>query len=242
MGLLEPHSNRDLLDLRRLVGKELGPLLPGADKSIRSIEARKDLIAEGDRPNSVRIVLEGWAARYKQLPNGRRQILAIMLPGDMCAANAFVHQRMDYSLGSLTAVSYAEIERAEFEESLTRSNELLRALWRNEMLSASIQREWTANIGQRQAAERIAHLFCELEVRLNSVGLVDGDEFEFPLTQADLAEATGLTPVHVNRMVQVLRQSGLIELRSKRVRILDRKGLQTLAMFDRGYLYLEEKR
>lgn len=242
MGLLEPPSTRDLLGFRRLVGRELEPLLLGADKTIRRIEARKDLIAEGDRPNSVRILLEGWAARYKQLPNGRRQVLAIMLPGDMCDANAFVLERIDYSLASLTPLAYAEIERAEFEALVAGSSDLLRALWRSEIRAAAIQREWTANIGQRHAAERIAHLFCELEVRLNRVGLIDGDEFEFPLTQADLAESTGLTPVHVNRMLQVLRQSGLIELRSKRVRILDREGLQTLAMFDRGYLHLDARR
>lgn len=207
-------------------------------KTVRVAAAHADIVREGDAPRTVKVVLEGWATRYKQLPDGRRQILALMIPGDMCDANAFVHRHMDHSIGALTPVRYAEVSQGDFETLLSDSPRIAKALWWSELVTVSIQREWTTNIGQRQAYERIAHLLCETFVRLQTIGLANSDNCEFPLTQTDIADATGLTPVHVNRMVQALRQDGLIELRDKRLHLRNPARLRQLAMFNPAYLHL----
>jgi len=176
--------------------------------------------------------------RYKQLPDGRRQVLSLMLPGDLCDAHAFIHEPMDHSIAALTAVRYAEVSQADFEALLNDSPRLLRAMWWSELVTLSIQREWTTNIGQRQAYERIAHLLCETFARLQAIGLTRADSCDFPLTQGDIADATGLTPVHVNRMVQALRHDGLIELRDKRLTLLNPAKLRQVAGFNPAYLHL----
>ncbi len=228
---------RNLLRCDALCAARRQVLTIAATKSIRSIGPRKDLVREGESPKSIKVVLEGWVARYKQLPDGHRQILSLMIPGDICDANAFVLEQMDHSLGALTHVRYAEIARGDFETLVDEDPKLLKALWWSEMVTASIQREWTANIGQRQANARIAHLFCEMHTRLQGIGLADDDSFDFPLTQADLGEATGLTAVHVNRTLQNLRKAGTIELRHKHVTVRDREKLWEIAMFDPAYLH-----
>jgi CRP-like cAMP-binding protein len=207
-------------------------------KSLRSAAAHSDIVREGDSPRSVKVILEGWAMRYKQLPDGRRQVLALMLPGDICDANAFIYQHMDHSIGALTTVRYAEVSQADFETLLTASPRLTRALWWSGLVTLSIQREWTTNIGQRQAYERIAHLFCEVHARMQAIGLTRGESCDFPLTQTDIADSTGLTPVHVNRMVQALRKDELIELRDKRLKVLAPAQLRRVAMFNPAYLHL----
>lgn len=207
-------------------------------KSIRSASAHHDIIRDGDSPRTVKVILQGWAMRYKQLPDGRRQILSLMIPGDICDANAFIHEHMDHSIGALTPVRYAEVSQADFEMLLDSSPRLLKAFWWSELVMVSIQREWTTNIGQRPAYERIAHLLCETYARLESIGLTRGDSCEFPLTQSDLADAVGLTPVHVNRMIQALRHDGLIELRDKRLNLRNPARLRQVALFNPAYLHL----
>lgn len=221
-----------------LTGPERELIQAAASKTIRSVGPHQDIVREGDEPRTVKVVLEGWVARYKQLPDGRRQILALMIPGDICDANAFIRTQMDHSLCSLTQVRYAEISQADFEALMTSSPRIIKALWWSELVTVSIQREWTTNLGQRMAYERIAHLFCEVFTRLQTMGLTDGESCEFPLTQGDIADATGLTPVHVNRMIQALRHDGLIELRDKRLQLRDPARLREAAMFNPSYLHL----
>ena len=239
MTLLESPVARHFSKYGELDREQLELIAGAAFKSTKTVGARRDIILEGARPGTVKIVLEGWAARYKELPDGHRQLLSIMIPGDICDANAFIIERMDHSLGTLTEVTYGEISRTDFETLLTSSPEMTRALWWSELVNASIQREWTANIGQRQAGARIAHLFCEMHVRLSGIGQCRENSIEFPLTQADIGEATGLTPVHVNRTLQNLRKNGLIELRDRRLTIPDPAELRRLAQFDPAYLHTD---
>jgi CRP-like cAMP-binding protein len=213
-------------------------LVAATGKSVRSAAAHRDIIREGDSPLTVKVILEGWAMRYKQLPDGRRQILSLMIPGDICDANAFIHEHMDHSISALTSLRYAEISQADFEDLVQSSPRLLKGFWWSELVMLSIQREWTTNIGQRPAYKRIAHLLCETFSRLEAIGLTRGDSCEFPLTQGDLADATGLTPVHVNRMIQALRHEGLIELRDKRLTLRNPGKLRQVAGFNAAYLHL----
>ena len=207
--------------------------------SVRDVPAKQDIVREGDVPRSVKIVIEGWVARYKELPDGHRQILALMVPGDICDANAFILEKMDHSLGTLTHVRYAEIFPNDFEVLITSSPNIAKALWRSKLVTLSIQREWTLNIGQRQAKQRIAHLLCEMATRLSRIGLSTPDSCEFPLTQAQIGEATGLTVVHVNRVLQEMKAAGLAELRDRRLYLLNMEGLYDLAMFNRAYLHVQ---
>ena len=208
---------------------------------MRTVGARRDVVREGDEPRSVNLVLEGWACRYKQLPDGRRQIVSFFIPGDLCDSNVFILKEMDHSVGAITQTRIAEISQPDFQAMMDESPRITQALWWHELVNASVQREWTTNIGQRTAFERIAHLLCEMFVRLRSVGLTDGDSCDFPLTQVDLADATGLTAVHVNRTLQELRRDGLITLEHRRLTIPDLDRLQDVAMFNPNYLHLDRE-
>lgn len=212
-----------------------------AQKNVREVAARRDLIREGDRPRAVSLMLEGWGCRYKQLPDGRRQILSFILPGELSDPNIFILREMDHGIGAVTRLRYAEIAPADFEELMARSPRLTQALWWNELVNAAVAREWIANVGQRTAYERIAHLICELFLRLRQAGLTEGNGCHFPLTQADLAEATGLTPVHVNRTLQDLRRDGLIELQGRRLTIPNLNGLKQAGLFNDNYLHMGER-
>lgn len=237
MGTLERHldayAKLSQLD-RQLLDRTLA-------KNVRHLDARRDLIREGEKPRGVNVVLEGWACRYKQLPDGRRQVVSFFLPGDLCDANVFILKEMDHSIGAITRLRYAEISPPDFERLMTSSPRITQALWWHELVVAAVQREWTTNVGQRTAYERIAHLFCELFIRLRTVGLTDGASCDFPITQLDIADATGLTSVHVNRTIQELRRDGLIELHNKRLTIPDLKALMNAAMFNGNYLHLNHE-
>ena len=206
---------------------------------VRGFAAREDLSREGDAPTAIFIMLRGWACRYKFLDDGRRQILAFFLPGDLCDLNIFILRRRDHSIGALTDVTAAEVSRAQFDELMVAHPRVTQALLWDSLVTMSIQREWTMNLGQRDALERIAHLLCELYLRLRGAGVADDGRCAFPVTQADLADATGLSKVHVNRTLQELRQEGLIRLVNRQLTILDLEGLKRIALFDANYLHLE---
>ena len=210
-------------------------------KNVREVPARRDIVREGEKPRAVNVVLEGWACRYKQLPDGRRQVASFFIPGDLCDANVFILREMDHSIGAITKVRYAEIMPSDFEDMMAQSPRITQALWWHELVTAAVQREWTTNVGQRTAYERIAHLLCELFLKLRQVGLTQGNSCDCPLTQIDIADATGLTSVHVNRTLQELRRQGLIELGGKRLTIPDLAALMNASMFNPNYLHLNHE-
>ena len=212
-----------------------------ARKGQREISARRDLIREGDEPRSVFLILDGWACRYKTLPDGRRQVVGIFLPGDICDFNIYILTEMDHNIGAITPLKVAELPRDDFERLMSEHPRITQALHWDELVTVSIQREWTLNLGQRTAYERIAHLLCELFLRLQSVGLTRGASCDFPMTQVDIADASGLTAVHVNRTLQELRRDGLIELQSKTLTIPDLQALKNAALFNDNYLHLNRE-
>lgn len=210
-----------------------------SDGLVRTVPAKRDLLREGDQPHSAFLIESGWACRYKTLADGRRQIVALLLPGDLCDLNGHVLRAMDHAIGALTPVQYADVGHDRVAALTDRHPRLGRALWWQMLVNVSIQREWTLNNGQRSALERIGHLFCELHRRLRGVGLVQGSSFAFPLTQSDLAEATGLTPVHVNRTLQEMRASGLIVLKERVLDIPNVDLLEEATLFTPDYLHLD---
>lgn len=207
---------------------------------IRLAHARRDIIAEGAVPRAVFLIVSGWACQFKTLEDGRRQIVGFLLPGDSCDLNNLVLRRMDHSIGALTDVRYMEIP-GEAVQRLTRDHPRIgKALWWQMLVQLSVQREWTTNLGQRNAVERLGSLLCELALRLRDVGLANGDCYDLPLTQTDLADATGLTSVHINRTLQQLRASGLISLSGRVLRIPDFVALQDTSLFTPDYLHREQ--
>jgi CRP-like cAMP-binding protein len=189
----------------------------------------------------VRLVLSGWACRYKTTPDGNRQIVGLFIPGDFCDLNIYVLRQMDHSISALTPVRIAEITPEQIETLMDDHPRVARALWWHELVNSSIQREWLLNIGARGAFERLAHLFAEMFFRMRAVGLTDKNTCEFPLTQTDLADAMGLTSVHVNRMLQELRSQNLIELERRQLRIPSLDALIEAGQFNPNYLHLDRE-
>ncbi len=204
----------------------------------RKVEAQSDIVREGDPHGPLRVILDGWACRYKQLGDGRRQITAILLPGDLCDTHVNVLSQMDHSIAAITPVTLAEIPRPWLDGIVGRHPQIGAALWWDMLAACSIQREWMVNLGQRDAGERLGHLFCELFHRLRAVGLTRGRACDMPLRQMDLAAITGVTSVHVNRCLQALRMEGLIVLKHRRLVIPDLAALRRAALFNPAYLHL----
>jgi CRP-like cAMP-binding protein len=210
-------------------------------RNVQYIDARRDLISEGDRPRHIHLVLDGWACRYKQLSDGKRQVLSLFVAGDFCDINTCLLKAMDHSIGALTRVRVAVIAPEDMNALSAERPGIGRALRWHELVAAAIQREWTLNIGQRSAYQRLAHLLIELYLRLKVVGRASNGHCDFPLTQNDLADATGLTSVHVNRTLQELRRDGLIELERKQLQFRDLQRMIDLAMFNPNYLHLDHE-
>jgi CRP-like cAMP-binding protein len=204
---------------------------------VESVERHQQLIREGDDPRIVFLLLEGWAIRYKVLPNGKRQIVAILLPGDLCDIHVFILDHMDHGIAMLTEGNIVRIAKDAMLAVIDENPAIARALWWTTLVDEAVLREWLVNVGGRDAYARVAHLICELHVRMGNVGLVTDGEMRLPLTQTDMGEALGLTPVHVNRMLRQLRLNGLITFKSFRLDILDLDGLIDAAGFRPGYLH-----
>jgi CRP-like cAMP-binding protein len=215
--------------------------LQGLSRNVRTIEARHDLVREGEAPQHVHLMLKGWARRHKSLPDGKRQILGFLVPGDFCDLDADVIKEMDHSIGAITAVKAALIGREQIDALTAQHPRVRHALRWSDLVEHATEREWLLNLGQRSAYSRIAHLIVELFLRLKTVGLTEDHSCDFPLTQHDIADATGLTPVHVNRMLQELRADGLIELERKRLHVPDLDIVKVVAMFNANYLHLEHE-
>ena len=203
----------------------------------RLVAAGRDLITQGDNPSAVRLVLEGFACRYKVLPDGRRQIMALLISGDFCDLNVAMLQEMDHSIGTLTKCRIVEIPNDTMVKLMAANAGIRNACSWATLVDEAILREWLVGMGQRSADRQMAHLFCELLIRMQVVGLATENAFAFPLTQEDLGSVLGLSGVHVNRTLQSLREQKLIVLRSGRLLIPDVAELKAFSSFNAVYLH-----
>jgi CRP-like cAMP-binding protein len=229
-----------------LFGKleQFGPLseehrtaLRDAALEVRSFRPREDIIREGERPDVVHLLLKGWAARYKDLPGGERQIMAFLIPGDLCDIHTTLLDQMDHSIGTLSPAKVAFIARERMEAMLEKGDALSRALWWATLVDEAVLREWLVNLGQRPAEKRLAHMVCEMLLRARAVGLTNDDSFEMPVTQEQLGDALGMSTVHMNRTLQALRAQGLINYHGKRMTIDDLPRLMAFSDFNPNYLH-----
>jgi CRP-like cAMP-binding protein len=206
-------------------------------KEVRRVPARTDIISEGDAPSNVHLILKGFACRNKVTPDGDRQIVAYMVPGDFCDLHVHVLGQMDHSISTLSDCEVVDIP-LHVVETMTARPKLVRALWWATLVDEGTLREWLVNLGTREAKQKVAHVFCELLFRLRSVGLAPADEYQLPITQRDLADTVGLSNVHLNRALQSLRADGLVEFESKLLTIRDFRRLATISNFNPNYLHL----
>ena len=213
-------------------------VLDGLEHSHESIEAHQDIIEEGQVPRSVFVVKEGLACRYRILPDGRRQIMTFLLPGDLNDLHVFLLREMDHSIAAITPVRIATISRESVMELAICCPRITSALWWASLQEEALLRERIVALGRRDAVGRVAYLLCELLWRYHAVGLAVDHSFELPLTQVELADTLGLTAVHINRILQDLRRQRLIVLKNRTVVLNDLKALQAVAEFSRSYLHL----
>ena len=197
------------------------------------------LLRQGQHPSESTLLLRGFAYRQKLLSDGGRQIIAFVLPGEFADLQPDVLGTADHNVQSLNRSEAAIIPRSALIDLAQARPAVRKAMWIETLTDASILREWVVNVGRRDSRARIAHLLCEIAIRMNSSGATDGEILDFPVTQEQLADATGLTAVHTNRMLQALRRDGLIQLTSGSLRILDWKALRQVGDFDDLYLHQE---
>jgi CRP-like cAMP-binding protein len=204
----------------------------------REVAAGEHVVGDGDDPQGVRLIIDGFACRYKTLPDGKRQIVAYMIPGDFCDLYAFVLGKRNRNIAAISTCRVVDISPERIATLMSRPS-LGRALWRTSLVDESILSEWIVNIGARAAEARIAHFICEMILRLQIVGLADLTGGYLPITQSDLADTLGLSLVHTNRSLQHLRARGLFTLNRSRLDIPDFDRLAEISFFDRAYLHLD---
>jgi CRP-like cAMP-binding protein len=207
---------------------------------IRELPPYTVIVRESERPGQCCLLVDGYVCRSKTTDTGKRQILSIHIPGEIPDLQSLHLHVLDHDMTTLSRSTIAFITH-EALRTITRERPLIaEALWRETLIDAAVFREWIVNVGRRSAVSRLAHLLAEIGRRLQVMGLAAGDRFELPMTQLDIADALGLTPVHINRVVQELRRAGLLELRKHTVFLPDLPRLKELGDFDELYLHQSE--
>jgi CRP-like cAMP-binding protein len=208
---------------------------------VTTLRADQDVVREGDCPSRSFLLLEGFACTFKVTGEGKRQILALHVPGDMPDIQSLHLKILDNSIGTMTPCRVGFIYHETLHQLCDRFPRLASAFWRHTLIDAAILREWMISNGRRQAYARMAHLLCELLTRMMAVRLAQDHACDLPVTQHGFGDALGLSTVHVNRILQELREAGLISLRGSHLEALNWDGLKQAGDFDPTYLHLEER-
>ena len=209
---------------------------------IRTLEPSTYLLREGQRPLRCAFIVDGFAYRQKLTPNGEREIVSILMPGEFIDVQNLYLEESDHDIQALTRVTVADIPITALRGLAETYPAVNQALWIDALVESSIHREWLLNIGRRNAKTRMAHLLCEFCVRLRTSDVGQTRAYELPMTQEQLGDALGLTPVHVNRVLKALESDGLIVRRKRQVNVVDWPALRDAAEFNERYLHLETMR
>ena len=212
-------------------------MIEDAVEGVKTIPGRQLVVRAGQRIDTSMMLLDGYVCRYMDDREGHRQLVAVHVPGDFVDLHAFPMKWLDHDVATLGPVTVATFEHATLERIIERAPHLTQMLWFSTLLDAAMHREWIFRLGRLDSMGRLAHFFCELHERLAMVDLVEDGRFALPMTQADLGEACGMTAVHVNRTLRVLREQGILLVRDGVVCLQDRARLRRMAEFDPGYLY-----
>jgi len=204
---------------------------------VRSLPARQLIVRDGESPNACCLLIEGFAFRSKMTIAGKRQILSIHVPGDIPDLQSLYLGKMDHDFSTLNEATVGFIGHVPLRQLIRRRIRIAEALWRETLIDAAIFREWIVNVGQRPGRVRLAHLLLEMKQRLAVVGGLNGNALELPMNQQELADALGITAVHVSRIMKELRERGLVEFQRHLVIIRDEKRLRDFGEFDPIYLH-----
>ena len=204
---------------------------------LEQVPADHHLVREGERPTECCLLLRGFACRYKVTYEGARQIVSFHMAGDILDLQHLMLERADHSVMTITEASVAWMPAKDIRAVVSAHPAINTALWRDSLIDASIFREWVLNVGRRDAKTRVAHMLCEFAARRESAGLGSPEAFELPMTQEEIADATGLTPVHVNRMLHALEEEGVIVRNKRHFQIADWPRMRSVADFDPAYLH-----
>ena len=216
-------------------------VLERATENPRTYAAKQDMIREGDRPGPVFVVLDGWACRYKILPSGSRQIMAFLLPGDACDLHIGMLSEMDHSLQAITPARVALIPGDEMAVMLEDYPRIATAMYKAQLIDEGTLRAWIVSMGRRSSIERVAHLMCELYLRTIVANGIPEGEVALPISQIVFADALGMTPVHINRILRELREAGAMAFSRGNLRVIDPVKLVQIAGFDENYLHRRQK-
>jgi CRP-like cAMP-binding protein len=209
---------------------------------VLALKENQDVVREGDRPSRSCLILSGFVCVYKITGEGKRQIVTFNIPGDIPDLQSLHLKVLDTSVGTITPCRVGFIPHEALHDICIRHPRIMSAFWRETLIDSAIFREWMTSMGQREAYGRIAHLLCEMLVRMRAVGLAEDHACNLPITQAEFGDALGLSTVHVNRVLQELRANELIELKGDRLNVLDWDKLKEEGGFDPTYLHLEHER
>ncbi|MWD28287.1 helix-turn-helix domain-containing protein [Aquicoccus sp. SCR17] len=232
-----PYTHRYLKGRGReqLSTRECG-LIEDLVQDVERYTAPHTILERGHILDRSTLLIEGFVARVIR-EEGKRHIVALHVPGDFVDLHAFALKRLDHDVVSIGPVQIGHVTHDRLEALMECEPHLARVLWYSTLLDAAIHREWILKLEQLSADGRLAHLIAELWHRLDFVGWADPSGFAFPLTQAELADACGTTPIHLNRVVRKLREQGIADISRGRVTVLDRAALRELGRFDPDYLY-----
>ena len=224
--------------------KRLGPLDEADVAGISNLPSRIEmgrsghlLVKEGQRVEFCCVLLRGYACRSKMTREGRRQIVSFHMAGDILDLQHLFLAQADHNVQLITEASYAWIPIKSLRVAVRNRPNIGEALWRDSLIDASIFREWVLNVGQRDSKTRIAHMLCEFAIRRSAAGLGSPDHFELPMTQEQIADATGMTTIHVNRMLSELREQGVIRRDKRIIEIVNWNQMRQIADFDPAYLH-----
>ena len=214
--------------------------LHGLPINTRTFPADHAILTAGDRTTDSCVLISGTICGSKLTAAGVRQVTNFYIPGDVPDLQTLHLPVMDHDLCTITPATLGFMAHTALQELAHRYRGIGTALWRNALIDSAIFREWVVNLGGRPASARLAHIFCEMFLRLRAVGLARDDGYDLPLSQTELGEAAGLSTVHVNRCLRELRDEGLVAFRRGEVRILDWDRLTTKGDFDPVYLHLRD--
>ena len=236
------NSDRNPLILRlsmsTLLSKAESQAISALPVNVKAYKSGQELAREGDRPTQSCLMLEGLACRSKVVGDGQRQIFSFHIPGDVPDLQSLYMDFMDHDLVTISSSRVAFISHVSLRELMVNHPRLIGALWRETLIDAAIFREWMVGMGQRSGIARIAHLLCEMMVRLKTIGLMEGMSVRLPITQEQIGDAIGLSPVHVSRVFKELRAQRLIRTEGRTITVRDWDGLVETGEFDPDYLHL----
>lgn len=228
------------LALHSSISAKTAAALQEAPHTLRNVEAGQIITRDGEPARDCCVLLEGFSIRHKIVSGGKRQILCVDLPGDILNLDALFAESCDYNVQAVSACAVVQIDRAALSALLFSHSDLFHALALELARQGAVFREWLANVGSRDARTRIAHLLCEIGLRLEQGNLGDRHDYELPMTQDQLADAMGLSLIHVGRTLKTLEVDNLIRRERRAIRVTDWNRLRSAGDFNTFYLSLGE--